>query len=387
MVQQHQNLTQRYQRHQLMSIMHQQQSSLYAFRHFASKVSAAISVHPDERSLLESLSRNIEYQNAWDTDSVEPLHFDVKLDRQTRYLLQLLSDLREVGLRKSVETVTLERCNRVIQELAQSEADFRSSSNCWQRAERARLILEHMEAFCKLETEAKKFKLDTALPLPTHETFWQVLKLFSSKYLHGSAQVPEICHEIVQRMEDSNKPELQPTTLHWNQVIMAWANSTDPQRSIKAAQIVYNLDEKGLADASSFSHALRACVSLSSRNQDATEAFSTLAIPVAQRIKNGLIARRVPLEAFHFVHLLRVGRNLPEGEEERDRITLETWQQATEYQKVNVHVLQELLQVASPKLLIEILGQGYDRDPLRLILTIPKDWIDSATDTKNPFEW
>jgi hypothetical protein len=82
-----------------------------------------------------------------------------------------------------------------------------------------------------------------------------------------------------------------------------------------------------------------------------------------------------------------VGRNLPEGEEERDRITLETWQQATEYQKVNVHVLQELLQVASPKLLIEILGQGYDRDPLRLILTIPKDWIDSATDTKNPFEW
>jgi hypothetical protein len=100
-----------------------------------------------------------------------------------------------------------------------------------------------------------------------------------------------------------------------------------------------------------------------------------------------LIARKIPLEAFHFVHLLRVGRNLPEGEEERDRITLETWQQATEYQKVNVHVLQELLQVASPKLLIEILGQGYDRDPLRLILTIPKDWIDSATDTKNPFEW
>lgn len=73
------------------------QSSLHTRRRLSSTMtSTAITDH--------SLQR---FHNPWDVESVEPLDFDIKLDRRTRYLLQLLSDLRNFGLRSksSYETV------------------------------------------------------------------------------------------------------------------------------------------------------------------------------------------------------------------------------------------------------------------------------------------
>eukprot|EP00980_Cylindrotheca_fusiformis_P020206 scaffold7294_cov93-Cylindrotheca_fusiformis.AAC.5 len=384
--------------------------------------------------LLETLSihHNTTVLDPWNVQSIAPLECNVPLDRRTRYLLQQLSELHEFGVRfsssSSLEYLTTERCNHAIRQLMMmvqsSEAEgattttSHSSKHCWQRAQRARLILEHMEAFFPNqnmeEGVLESGSLLLLLPVPNHETYWNVLKLHSNKYLHGSSEIPETCHAIVQRMEEYSArfpaaaADLQPSpnTLHWNQVIIAWANSTDPKRSIKAAQIVYDLDQKGLADASSFSHGLRACVSLSSRQQQqqdetsdddddasSSSSFSELAVPVAQRLQNGLRAAaartKIPLESFHFVHLLRIGRNLSDPTE-RDEHTLKIWNEATvECQKVNVHVLQELLQVASPKLLSEILGKDYDPDPLKLIHTLPKEWIDSNPDNSknNPYEW
>ncbi|CAJ1931010.1 unnamed protein product [Cylindrotheca closterium] len=454
-------------------------------------------VLPSSSSSSSSSSRHNDdrcsYINPWDTSdesTLPPIDYDIRLDRQTRFLLQLLKEKRMHGLRnprfhrKSVpETLTTEKCHYWLQQLAATTAAATESNNnvgistlsdqCWQRAERARLILEHMEAIAddfrqschrrnqrQDDAEAATWHMNgmhrenrsslspltessRTLPLPTSETYMLVLKLYATKYLHGEVSVPETCRAIVERMQQnalvtfdadvkegeedgqitgktSQKTANQghivsslspvPTTQHWNQVIIAWANSMDPKRPIHAAQIAHALDEQGMADASTFSHALRACVSLDSRQQVATPEFIQLALPVAQKLQNGLLARqlqnredpkKVPLEAFHIVHLLRVARNLlpsrKEQQELRNEMIRNTWQMATSLQKINVHVVQELLQVASPGLVHELIqsekGDAKSisaeimKDPLQLIQVLPTEWIDHSTPDQDPYQW
>ncbi|KAL3936124.1 MAG: hypothetical protein SGBAC_008492 [Bacillariaceae sp.] len=420
---------------------------------------------------------------------IPPIDWDVRLDRQTRFLLQLLKEKRMHGLRnarihrKSIpESLTTDKCHYWLRHLAAIPAASESgnsisitttslSVHCWQRAERARLILERMEViaddfkqYCH-DQDQRQHAADEgggfymheirrgilpsfpplltkskALPIPTSETYLLVLKLYATKYLHGKASVPETCRAIVERMqrnamaafdaesahkagqENSNQAQTVssslspiPTTQHWNQVIIAWANSIDPKRPIHAAQIAHALDEQGMADASTFSHALRACVSLDSRQQLATSEFVQLALPVAQKLQNGLLARQlqkkddptyVPLEAFHIVHLLRVARNLTSSshQKQRNEMIRNTWQMATDHKKINVHVLQELLHVASPDLAHELVqpseegGDGTIRssssisaevmnDALKLIQVLPVEWIDHGNPDQDPYQW
>jgi hypothetical protein len=285
--------------------------------------------------------------------------------------------------------------------------DDQSPQSMWQRAERARAILEAMELFDELRDIPD---LPIPLPLATHETYWNVLRLYASKFVHGTAErnAPQRCFDIVQRMKDSNSQRkglsgLQPTSVHWNQVLSAYANSGDDERPLKAAQLLYQLDEQGLTDASSFSHTLRCCVSMSSREQRSTKAFQDLAVSVAVRVWRGLQQHtRIERESYHFVHMLRVCRNFHRHEEttKRDALAQQTFHEAIEARKVNVHVLQELLQVASPKLMQQILPgsktktKNYSKDPLQLIRQVPTEWIEQHEPTagdgnqkKNPYEW
>mmetsp|Transcript_34311 Transcript_34311/g.83253 ORF Transcript_34311/g.83253 Transcript_34311/m.83253 type:complete len:96 (-) Transcript_34311:179-466(-) len=91
-----------------------------------------------------------------------------------------------------------------------------------------------------------------------------------------------------------------------------------------------------------------------------------------------------------------------------------TWQMAISHQKVNVHVLQELLHVASPELVHELVqseksngsnddaghnDEGSDssssttisaeimKDPLQLIQILPTEWIDHGTPDQDPYQW
>jgi hypothetical protein len=88
---------------------------------------------------------------------------------------------------------------------------------------------------------------------------------------------------------------------------------------------------------------------------------------------------------------LRVSRNFHLHEtDQRDKLAQSTFQQAGDAQKVNVHVLQELLQVASPKLMQRIVGtKEYSKDPLQLIHQVPSTWIEPVAEgsNKNPYEW
>lgn len=329
-----------------------------------------------------------EYINAWSDEDIEPLDDAPTLDRQSRMVLHLLNKLYQVGLTRTVDRVTTERVHAIMQQL--EDLPQQSANSRWQRAERGRILLEAMEQFEELR---KVQNLPLPLPLPTHETYWRVLRMYSSKYLHGTKEgnrnVPLICLNMVQRMQDSRHLELQPTAMHWNQVLSAYANSTSDDRPLEAAKLLYELDSKGMTDASSFSHALRACSALSVRHQSASYKFVERAIPVARRIWAGLKkSESIDIQPFHFTHMLRVFR-LEQDAVKRDENVHRIFAEAIEAQKVNIHVLNEMLQVASPDLMSKLLGMSsYPTDAKDLIRKVPSEWIEVVEEGgKSPYAW
>lgn len=438
-----------------------------------------------------------------------PLDSDRRLDRQSRFVLELLQTLREVGLTNTIDRVTTERCNAILKRLATPESGTgmgdndrtkddsnngqageekrgsnrasgkptRSNSNPagkkdvasvvdqWQRIERARAILESMEAYLPLRQ--KMSQIPTELPVPSHVTYFTLLKLYSSAkqlseiemgrfraasnpqhnvvLLEAANEAPLTARAIVERMEASGELALVPTSLHWNQVLSCHANAIRrPNRPLEAATLLYKLlqphDEKGSSitgnnagqtssttDASSFAHALRACADgnaledyesyrsgAASLSKDyfwkPKETFANLALAVAQRIWKGLqqeqelerdpttanapppTSRRdqlsdllngdtttavgdvppsrdtIAMNSHHFVHMLRAARNFatllsveqqkrhseqPSGSVAgRELLELKrrheewmrnTFRECASHQKVNIHVLQEVM--------------------------------------------
>jgi hypothetical protein len=341
----------------------------------------------DESTDWRDWFQSPEYVNAW-SDEIERLDDAPVVDGQSRMVLDLLNKLYQVGLTKTVDRVTTERVHAVLQQL--EDLPQQTTKSMWQRAERGRALLEAMEQFDELRYESG---LPLSLPLPTHETYWRILRMYSSKYLHGAKaknqNVPQICHDMVQRMQDSGYLELQPTAMHWNQVLSAYANSTSEARPLEAATLLYELDSKGMTDASSFSHALRACSALAARHQTATPKFVEIAIPVAQRIWSGLKQSEIiDIQPFHFTHMLRVFRNIKDVTK-RDESAHKIFTEAIQVQKVNIHVLNELLQVASPDAMSRLLGtSNYPTDVEHLIRQVPPEWIEDVGDGgKSPYEW
>lgn len=318
-----------------------------------------------------------EYINAW-SDDIEPLNGAPVLDGHSRMVLDLLNRMYQIGLTKTNDRVTTERVHTILQQLEDWPAKTTTSESIWQRAERGRVLLEAMEKFEEFRDVPH---LPLTLPLPTHETYWRVLRIYSSKFLSGwtakNHDVPAICRGIVQRMQDSGRLELQPSVLHWNQVLCAHANSNKEKRSLQAAELLYELERKGMADASSFSHALRACSALTVRDQKSTPEFVELAIPVAQRIWTGLKkSKSASITSYHFSHMLRVFRPVHDNAR-RDALVKTIFMEAIEAQKVNVYVLKEFLQVASSTLVSQLLGKSkYSKDVATLIQELPSEWIE-----------
>ncbi len=328
-----------------------------------------------------------EYINAWG-DEIEPLNDAPVLDGQSRMVLDLLNKLYQIGLTKTTDRVTTERVHVILQQL--EDLPQKTSESMWQRAERGRELLEAMEKFVGLQ-EIPNLPLN--LPLPTHETYWRVLRMYSSKFLHGykaqQQNVPEICYSIVERMKASGRLELQPTAVHWNQVLCAYAHTNSDDRPLKATMLLYELERKGMTDASSFSHALRACSALSVRQQTPTPKFVEVALPFAQRIWNGLKKSEfLEIQAFHYSHMLRVFRNIHDVAK-RDVFVEKIFNEAIQAQKVNIHVLYEFLQVASPGLLSRVLGtSNYSKDVETLVRTLPPEWIEPTVKGRtSPYEW
>ena len=368
---------------------------------------AAFSRYDDDSPDWRDWFDTAEYKNAWsqDVDNIEPLQCSSVLDSQSRGVLELMNRLFHVGLMNTVDRVTTDRIHILLQQLEDLPQQDRTSM--WQRAERGRVLLEAMEQF---EDYRHVPNLPLLLPLPTHETYWRVLRMYGNKFLSGMKQqqqnrtkrtVPEICHDIVQRMGDSGRLELQPTAVHWNQVLTAYANSSDERRPIHAATLLYDLDAKGLTDASSFAQALRACSATAARKQTATPYFVQIALPLARRIWAGLHKKSSTttttnsglfLKPYHFTHMLRVFRHMPVESNERDESVAKVFQEAIEAQMVNIHVLNEFLEVASTKLQRSILGESnraYLKDPQTLVRRIPVEWLEQqgGSNGKSPYVW
>jgi hypothetical protein len=330
-----------------------------------------------------------EYTNAWG-DDIEPLNGAPVLDVQSRMVLDLLNKLYQVGLTTTADRVTTDRVHVILQQL--EDLPQQDSSSMWQRAERGRVLLEAMEQFDELRNEAD---LPIPLPLPTHETYWRVLRMYGSKFLSGlknkKRNPPETCYAIVQRMADSGRLELQPTSVHWNQVLSAYANSADEKRPIHVASLLYDLDAKGMTDASSFSHALRACSATAARRQILTPYFADVATPLARRIWAGLKkSPTIDMQPYHYTHMLRVFRNVRVASQ-RDESVEEVFMEAIQAQKVNIHVLNEFLEVATLKLQLSVLGEAnkhYFNDPETLIRKVPTGWLEKEEESgKSPYQW
>jgi hypothetical protein len=469
--------------------------------------SLSSSVYFDSNQPWEEWVSGVEYEtvNPWDTVAFPPLDH-VALDNESRFLLQLLQDMYQITLARRQDRLSTERCNAMIAKLSGSSSSSSVSSslvgggtntiegrhdkrpnhrstmttssssvsyattNSQQlelRAHRAHVILQAMEAFLPLHAQChtKQLLLPVPLPIPNHETYWSVLKLHANKYLHGSRDIPLRCQAIVERMQrlssstKSNNPnvpqqEFRPSVLHWNLVLAAWANSQDQQRPVEAAQLLYQLHSQtsssdsgsALTDASSFSHTLRACSSLTQRGQVATPEFAMLAREVAVRVWTALLREQEPspspprllpknssggepqassssstsivaLNSFLHVHFLRACRNFPSDDPRRDRVVGQTFRECCQRGKVNPHVLQEFMTVASLSLQHELLGPYFNptatakggtyneyqdqdgnqqqqpkhqrknmrMDPLVLIRKVPSAWVEHADGNK--FSW
>jgi hypothetical protein len=79
------------------------------------------------------------------------------------------------------------------------------------------------------------------------------------------------------------------------------------------------------------------------------------------------------------------------GDTERDESVAKIFQEAIKAQMVNIHVLNEFLEVASTKLQLSILGESnkaYLKDPQTLVRRIPAEWLEQGgTNGKSPLVW
>jgi hypothetical protein len=427
------------------------------FHHFHRFSTASMIDHDDVLGATNHIHLR-EYQNIWSTGEgpfyLASITDDPRLDRQSRHVLELLQTMYQTGLTKTLDRITTERCNTMILKLSQvdnkkdvptlddlDEEDGTDASQpphsqpltttpteYWHRCERARAILESMELFSSLRKDVGR--LPVALPTPTHDTYFQVLRMYGSKrLLRGRErtdsvleapplplQAPLLAQAIVERMTASGELALLPSAMHWNQVLSAYANSSRPKRQLEAATLLYELDQKDGTDESSFSHVLRCCgdpfgasagAVSTKQQQRAQEKSAEVSIAVAQRVWKGLklkvekvgaVASKnsaggndplagileevveapsspdgtVQMQSYHFVHMMRVARNFghlasldtessKERQEEWIRTTL---QECIQYQKVNIHVLLEVVHQSR-----EIAERGGDdHDELNMIL-------------------
>ena len=304
---------------------------------------------------MEGNGKSFPYQNVWKVSSttgandqstishiLSPLDSDKHLDRQSRFLLELLQTLQQVGLTNTSDRVTTERCNAILNQLAatpQSRSSKRNKSrpsnnniesvvDHWQRIERAKTILDAMETYKDLE-QSLRGQIPTDLPCPSHDSYFAVLRLYGAAkqvsqkeldsivtdktitnenlvLLQNANEAPLAAKAIVETMEASGKLALLPTSLHWNQVLSCYANAVRrPNRPLEAATLLYDLlqHESLVVDAFSFAHVLRACSDATAleeyyeRSKDAVESsefrkekesFAKLALAVSKRVWNGL---------------------------------------------------------------------------------------------------
>jgi hypothetical protein len=180
---------------------------------------------------------------------------------------------------------------------------------------------------------------------------------------------------------------LRPRTVAYNQVIAAWASSTDPNKAYRAATVLATLKAMDLADASSYGHVLRACATTTASSVDDDELGRSTSQQTALKIAMGLwkdldskaMKRRTNaddnddddddntneengksellLSSHFYTFLLRALGFMPASKPlEKDAAISKAFKNCCRDGMVNAHVLQALYSVASESTCGELLG-------------------------------
>ena len=374
------------------------------------------------KSRIASLFPADEYADVWSSSPssspspnsrrIPPL-LCPELDRPTRFLLSLLDDSIN-GIRRGKDKATTARCHRQLKRLADTSIGGRRLDG---RAKRADEILIRMEKILfidggansgndasgsnasastttstctsgdmggisgrgssttKRSMHAPQHKYER--PLPNRQTYLMVLRLHAQSGLAIRAEAIVAGMELAS--EQLGDLSLRPRTVAYNQVIAAWAASTDPSKAYRAATVLATLKAMDLADASSYGHVLRACATTAASSVDAGDddelRWSTsqqTALKIAMGLWKDLDSRAMKrrtnadddddnaneengksdllLSSHFYTFLLRVLGFMPASKPlEKDAAISKAFKNCCRDGMVNAHVLQALYSVASKR--------------------------------------
>lgn len=382
------------------------------------------------KSRIASLFPADEYADVWSSSPssspspnsrrIPPL-LCPELDRPTRFLLSLLDDSIN-GIRRGKDKATTARCHRQLKRLADTSIGGRRLDG---RAKRADEILIRMEKILfidggansgndasgsnasastttstctsgdmggisgrgssttKRSMHAPQHKYER--PLPNRQTYLMVLRLHAQSGLAIRAEAIVAGMELAS--EQLGDLSLRPRTVAYNQVIAAWAASTDPSKAYRAASVLATLKAMDLADASSYGHVLRACATTAASSDDAGDDDDELgrstsqqtALKIAMGLWKDLDSRAMKrrtnadddddnaneengksdllLSSHFYTFLLRTLGFMPASKPlEKDAAISKAFKNCCRDGMVNAHVLQALYSVASKRTCWESLG-------------------------------
>ena len=275
-----------------------------------------------------------EILNPWSPTEIPPLLLSdhqtthLVLDKSTRYLMQQLQDRYfnkpSHNWNPLLDQATTEKCHVILNAL------WDASSISHGRAERANLVLQGMQSFYSKSSlgfsnslTMGQLRQQVQLPLPTSETYFKVLRLFSIDTTANPYRAMEIVQEMQKYYEEYGQLDLQPTILHWNLVLCCWASwnpetnvihqqQQDEQQSptldrmkqskaFQAAHLLQRLKEMDSVElnVSSFEHSLRACFPSSPNSSAASQASN---VEIALRIYSELQKHEETIQPTPFIY-------------------------------------------------------------------------------------
>eukprot|EP00550_Attheya_septentrionalis_P009219 CAMPEP_0198286668 /NCGR_PEP_ID=MMETSP1449-20131203/5684_1 /TAXON_ID=420275 /ORGANISM="Attheya septentrionalis, Strain CCMP2084" /LENGTH=375 /DNA_ID=CAMNT_0043984453 /DNA_START=327 /DNA_END=1454 /DNA_ORIENTATION=+ len=336
-----------------------------------------------------------EWMDPWG-DALEPLDDNPALDRSTRFLIELLDEL-DMGVRLHKDRATTARCNRALEQLLMEEKDLKGRKA---RTKRADAILRRMETFL-FSTRNDNEVLKYPLPYPNSRSYQLVLRLYADTI--GLKRNAQRAHELVTHMEESGLLELKPTIVEWNDVLSAWAISTDSDKAYHAAKLLDQLSGGGehenngvvdrryaMADASSYGHVLRACA-FSDATQNWTQRSQKLGAEIAVRTWEQFFSTTLKPTSYMYSFYLQACLYIPNATR-RDKLVKDAFQDCCDRGLVNIHILRNLEKSTSPDLYQSLLAPYIDtklttnvkvnvNDKARLE-QLPGEWTRYATKTK-----
>ncbi len=324
---------------------------------------------------------------------IQPLT-DPQLDKISRDLLSRLDDILHCTTR-SIDIPTTQECNRILDQLDEVSKTDRNENGTTDGSlsHRAYLILKKMHLCYDVRTDLPHKHFTYTAPKPNRETYISALKLHVNDAANGA---PQRALDIVQNMKERSTLygdwDASVTVLFWNQVIASWANSSQPNKSYEAANVLKNhMCHKGgdeastIADISSYGHVFKACATshkMGSRERTlagkvALTCWKDLNSSPLFQLENGSekVDKSLMNRGSIAIMFALTASNMIENEKVRNEAIQSQFDTARRLGLVNAHVLSAFQTVGSEKVINDTLGKfGTNNSAANLFAIIPKEW-------------